>query len=286
MDRSQKADLVAELKDVFAETGVVVVTRNLGLTVAQSGDLRAKMRDAGAQFKVAKNRLAKIDLSEEERPHIDDEFEEITEGEEVDRKEALKSEWSTIETLVGTPRRLRLIAADLVEHFEKRQGTMEGKALVVCMSRRICAELYNQLKAIRPDWFDDDEPAPAGVADDFSDGYYDEEPTAADEAAAWPSPTQPTVPLTKPAGTPMDNYPLDEEVPDPAPPAKTRKKPRKEPALSLDRVVDGPYSLPPLDLLIAGDPPKRLTARMVAPCIANSNVDPYRNAIESAWNGL
>ena len=62
MDRSQKADLVAELKDVFADTGVVVVTRNLGLSVAQSSDLRAKMRDAGAQFKVAKNRLAKIAL--------------------------------------------------------------------------------------------------------------------------------------------------------------------------------------------------------------------------------
>lgn len=62
MDRSQKADLVAELKQVFSETGVVVVTRNLGLTVAQSGELRAKMRDAGAQFKVAKNRLAKIAL--------------------------------------------------------------------------------------------------------------------------------------------------------------------------------------------------------------------------------
>ena len=62
MDRSQKADLVAELKSVFAETGVVVVTRNLGLSVAQSSELRAKMRDAGAQFKVAKNRLAKIAL--------------------------------------------------------------------------------------------------------------------------------------------------------------------------------------------------------------------------------
>jgi large subunit ribosomal protein L10 len=62
MDRSQKADLVAELKNVFSETGVVVVTRNLGLTVAQSSDLRTKMRDAGAQFKVAKNRLAKIAL--------------------------------------------------------------------------------------------------------------------------------------------------------------------------------------------------------------------------------
>ena len=62
MDRSQKADLVAELKNVFTETGVVVITRNLGLSVAQSSDLRAKMRDAGAQFKVAKNRLALIAL--------------------------------------------------------------------------------------------------------------------------------------------------------------------------------------------------------------------------------
>ena len=62
MDRSQKADLVTELKNVFSETSVVVVTRNLGLTVAQSTDLRLKMRDAGAQFKVAKNRLALIAL--------------------------------------------------------------------------------------------------------------------------------------------------------------------------------------------------------------------------------
>jgi large subunit ribosomal protein L10 len=62
MDRSQKADLVAELKSVFSETSVVVITRNLGLTVAQSTDLRLKMRDAGAQFKVAKNKLAVIAL--------------------------------------------------------------------------------------------------------------------------------------------------------------------------------------------------------------------------------
>jgi len=62
MDRSQKADLVDQLKHIFTETSVVVVTRNLGLTVAQSTDLRLKMRDAGAQFKVAKNRLALIAL--------------------------------------------------------------------------------------------------------------------------------------------------------------------------------------------------------------------------------
>lgn len=100
--------------------------------------------------------------------------------------------------------------------------------------------------------------------DDFSDGYYDDAPL--DEAEAWPSATQPTVPLTRPdgpAGTPMDNYPLAEEdvAPEaPEPVAKSRKKPRKEPKLVLDRVVEGPYTLPPLDLLIAGDPPKRLTA--------------------------
>jgi large subunit ribosomal protein L10 len=64
MDRSQKADLVDELKQVFSETSVVVVTRNLGLSVAQSTDLRLKMRDAGAQFKVAKNRLALIALAD------------------------------------------------------------------------------------------------------------------------------------------------------------------------------------------------------------------------------
>jgi len=60
MDRAQKADAVAELKSVFNEVGVVVVTRNLGLTVAQSTDLRTKMREAGASYKVAKNRLAKL----------------------------------------------------------------------------------------------------------------------------------------------------------------------------------------------------------------------------------
>ena len=72
MDRSQKADLVAELKSVFSETSVVVITRNLGLTVAQSTDLRLKMRDAGAQFKVAKNRLALIALEDTQYKPIGD----------------------------------------------------------------------------------------------------------------------------------------------------------------------------------------------------------------------
>ncbi|WP_179965214.1 FtsK/SpoIIIE family DNA translocase [Mycolicibacterium psychrotolerans] len=111
------------------------------------------------------------------------------------------------------------------------------------------------------DWVDDEDTDADSHTDDFSDGYYDDDLSAGDEDAAWPSATQPTVPLAKPSGTPMENYPIDDEVaPTPQAPAKTRKKPRKEPALSLDRVVDGPYALPSLDLLIAGDPPKRLTA--------------------------
>ncbi|QIG79768.1 50S ribosomal protein L10 [Stakelama tenebrarum] len=62
MDRSQKTEAVAELNRTFGEVGVVVVTRNLGMTVAQSTDLRIKMREAGASYKVSKNRLAKIAL--------------------------------------------------------------------------------------------------------------------------------------------------------------------------------------------------------------------------------
>jgi large subunit ribosomal protein L10 len=72
MDRSEKADLVEDLKRVFSETSVVVVTRNLGLTVAQSTDLRLRMRDAGAQFKVTKNRLALIALEESRYKPIGD----------------------------------------------------------------------------------------------------------------------------------------------------------------------------------------------------------------------
>ena len=72
MDRSQKADAVAQLNAVFNEAGVVVVTRNLGLTVAQSTELRQKMREAGATYKVAKNRLAKLALKDTDYTGIDE----------------------------------------------------------------------------------------------------------------------------------------------------------------------------------------------------------------------
>jgi type I restriction enzyme R subunit len=101
------------------------------------------------------SRLAKLELKESERPKIDPEFEEATEGEEVERKEKLKTRWAQLEAVVGSANRIKLIARDLVEHFENRLATMDGKAMVVCMSRRICVELYREIEALRPRWHAD-----------------------------------------------------------------------------------------------------------------------------------
>ena len=98
------------------------------------------------------SRLAKLELRESERPGIDPEFEEVTEGEEVERKEQLKSKWAQLEALVGSENRLKLVARDLVEHFENRLTAMDGKAMVVTMSRRIAVELYREIVALRPEW--------------------------------------------------------------------------------------------------------------------------------------
>jgi type I restriction enzyme R subunit len=103
------------------------------------------------------SRLAKLALEETEKPKIDPEFEEATEGEEVERKEKLKSKWAQIEAIVGAEKRLKLIAQDIVEHVEKRLEAMDGKAMVVCMSRRICVELYREIVALRPDWHQQDD---------------------------------------------------------------------------------------------------------------------------------
>jgi type I restriction enzyme R subunit len=98
------------------------------------------------------SRLAKLALDEAERPKIDPDFEEATEGEEVERKERLKTKWAQLEAIVGAEKRLRLVAQDIVEHFERRLEALDGKAMIVCMSRRICVELYRELAKLRPDW--------------------------------------------------------------------------------------------------------------------------------------
>jgi type I restriction enzyme, R subunit len=103
------------------------------------------------------SRLAKLELKESERPRIDSEFEEATEGEEVERKEKLKSKWAQLEAVVGSENRLKLVARDLVEHFENRLAVMDGKAMVVVMSRRIAVELYREIVALRPAWHSKDD---------------------------------------------------------------------------------------------------------------------------------
>ena len=101
-------------------------------------------------------RLAKIDLLKEATPKIDAEFEELTEGEEVEKKEKLKSKWARLEAMVGSEKRVALIAKDLVEHFEARLGAMDGKGMFVAMSRRIAVELYDEVIKLRPQWHNDD----------------------------------------------------------------------------------------------------------------------------------
>ncbi len=98
------------------------------------------------------SRIAKLGLNAATLPAIDEEFEEITEGEELTAKEKLKTKWAALEALVGDSKRVALIAADLVTHFEKRWEAMDGKAMIVCMSRRICADLYDAITKLRPDW--------------------------------------------------------------------------------------------------------------------------------------
>jgi type I restriction enzyme R subunit len=104
-------------------------------------------------------RLAKLDLDAAERPRINPNFEEATEGEEVEQKEYLKTKWAQLEAIVGAEKRVRLVAEDLVAHFERRLEAMDGKAMVVGMSRRICVDLYNAIVALRPDWHHDDDGA-------------------------------------------------------------------------------------------------------------------------------
>lgn len=111
------------------------------------------------------SRLARIDLPEDQKPQIDAEIEELFEDEEpylsqdeARREQArLNQKWATVQALVGAEARLKLVAADLVRHFENRISALSGKAMIVCMSRAICVKLYDQIIALRPDWHSPDD---------------------------------------------------------------------------------------------------------------------------------
>ncbi len=118
-------------------------------------DIQRAVEDGATVPIYYESRLAKLELNEHEKPRIDPDFEEITEGEETERKERLKTKWAQLEAIVGTEKRLRLVAQDIVNHFEHRLEVLDGKAMVVCMSRRICVDLYREIIRLRPDWHDD-----------------------------------------------------------------------------------------------------------------------------------
>ena len=120
-------------------------------------DIRRSVEDGATVPIYYESRLAQLSLDERLRPRIDEEFEEATEGEEVERRERLKTRWAQLEAIVGTEERIRLVAEDILEHFGQRIDVLDGKAMIVCMSRRICLDLYRELVRLRPEWEDPDD---------------------------------------------------------------------------------------------------------------------------------
>lgn len=140
-------------KDTYAVFGDIIHTYDIHQAV-----------EDGATVKIYyESRLAKINLNKDEYPSLDDKFDEITENHESEQKDKLKSKWARIEALVGTEKRIEKIAHDIVKHFEARSEGMKpllgngGKAMIVCMSRRICVEMYNAIIKLRPDWHNQDD---------------------------------------------------------------------------------------------------------------------------------
>ncbi len=120
-------------------------------------DIQRAVEDKATVPIYYESRLVKLSIDEALRPKLDDSFDEATEEEEVNQREKLKSRWAAVEAIVGTETRIKAVAKDIVEHFEARQQGLVGKGMIVCMSRRICVELYKELVALRPQWHSDDD---------------------------------------------------------------------------------------------------------------------------------
>lgn len=120
-------------------------------------DIQQAVEDGATVPIYYEGRLAKLELKEKEKPKIDHEFEEITEGEEAEDKEKLKSKWAALEAVVGSDKRIELVAQDFLKHYDARQEVIEGKAMIVCMSRRICVDIYNTIVKLRPEWHSTDD---------------------------------------------------------------------------------------------------------------------------------
>lgn len=120
-------------------------------------DMHAAREDKRVVPIYYESKLVKLGKNEEIFKELDQDIDDITEFEEQRSREYLKSKWSTIEALAGTEKRIDTIAKNIVRHFELRQSVMDGKAIIVCMSRRICVDLHDAIIKIRPDWYHDDD---------------------------------------------------------------------------------------------------------------------------------
>ncbi|MBU2803812.1 type I restriction endonuclease subunit R [Acidithiobacillus ferridurans] len=120
-------------------------------------DIQRAVEDGATVPIYYESRLVRLNLPEDQRPVIDSTFEEITEDDEQENRERLKTRWAQLEALVGAPKRVEQIAADLLDHWEKRKSILSGKAMIVTMSRRIAVELYDAIIALRPDWHNEDD---------------------------------------------------------------------------------------------------------------------------------
>ncbi|WP_127957647.1 type I restriction endonuclease subunit R [Serratia microhaemolytica] len=119
-------------------------------------DIQDAVEDGATVPIYYESRLAKLDLNHEELESLSDQVDQLVEDEESDQQEKTKGEWSRLEKLVGSTPRLRQVAEDLIQHFEARNNAIDGKAMVVAMSREICVRLYNALVELRPEWHSDD----------------------------------------------------------------------------------------------------------------------------------
>jgi len=120
-------------------------------------DINRAVEDGATVPIYYESRLARIELDETEKPQIDAEIAELTEDDALDEQERIKRKWASVEALVGSEKRLRLVAEDLVRHYEDRVQAMDGKAMIVCMSRRICVALYDEIIKLRPEWHSPDD---------------------------------------------------------------------------------------------------------------------------------
>ncbi|CAJ6887747.1 Type I site-specific deoxyribonuclease HsdR [Burkholderia pseudomallei] len=119
-------------------------------------DMQQAKEDGATVAIYFESRLAKLSLKADELPQIDEEVDELAEDEEESQQAKLKTRWAALEKVVGAEPRVAAVAVDLVAHFEERNKTQSGKAMVVAMSREICVHLYNEIIKLRPDWHDPD----------------------------------------------------------------------------------------------------------------------------------